>query len=507
MRILTSSQVRQWDDYTIQHEPIASVDLMERAASACRDWIIRYFPAAQRFVFFCGKGNNGGDGLALARMLIRQGLELSVNILEFGHKGTDDFQANLARLHEIPHAPRFISSEDTIPLLKPGEIVIDALLGSGLNRPVDGLTAAIVRHINESGNEVIAIDIPSGLSADTSSVGHTAIHANHTLGFQCYKPAFIMPENQGLLGNVSILDIGLHPGFQLSDSYNWVDDAYVRRIYRKRPEFAHKGNFGHALLCAGSYGKMGAAVLAAKACLRSGSGLVTVHAPACGYQILQASIPEVMMLADADEKYISVVPPQPDKYQVIGIGPGIGTEPVTAAFLKNTVENSAAPLVLDADALNLLAKDPGLLPGLKNRAVLTPHPKEFERLFGKTANDFARIELLRAKAIEYQLFILLKGRFSCVATPEGSLYVNSSGNPGMATGGSGDVLTGIITSLAGQGYSLQDAVLLGCYLHGIAGDLAAAALSQEAMIAGDLIEFLPQAFKILFYDTEESMEY
>src|SRR6478736_4423428 len=302
MRILTSSQVRQWDQFTIEQEPILSINLMERAASACLNWILQHYPSQKAFVVFCGKGNNGGDGLAIARMLSRQGVEVAVYILEFGHLGTDDFQVNLARLHELPLSPRFISSEELIPEINKDVVVIDALLGSGLNRPVEGLTATLVRHLNNSGNDIISIDIPSGLSADESSAGNIVIKAKHTLAFQCLKPAFLVPENQPSTGEVHILDIGLHPGFQTdNNSFIWVDEILVRSIYKPRSPFSHIGNFGHALLSAGSYGKVGAAILSAKACLRSGVGLLTVYIPQCGYTIIQSEVYEAMAIADTNE--------------------------------------------------------------------------------------------------------------------------------------------------------------------------------------------------------------
>ena len=507
MRILTSSQVREWDQFTIDHEPILSIDLMERAARTCTDWILQHYPSQKTFVVFCGKGNNGGDGLAIARMLTGHGIEVSVYILEFGHLGTVDFQSNLARLHELPLSPRFISSEELIPEIPNDPVVIDALLGTGLNRRVEGLTESVVHRINSSENEVISIDIPSGLSADKSSAGNTVIRATHTLAFQCLKPAFMVAENQQHTGEVHILDIGLHPQFEpAGDPYLLVNEALVRSIFKPRPSFSHKGTFGHALLCVGSYGKMGAGILAAKACLRAGVGLLSVHIPNCGYTIIQSAVPEAMAIADLNDHHLATAPPV-DRYQAIGIGPGIDTDDDTKKMLQSIMSNTQPPVILDADALNILSKDRSLLKLIEGKSILTPHPKEFERLFGESTDDFSRLELLKAKAIEYNAIILLKGRYSCVASPEGKLYFNSSGNPGMATGGSGDVLTGMLTAFVAQGYQHLEATLLAMYLHGIAGDLAANKYSQEAMIAGDIIESIPEAFKALFYEIESAEEY
>ncbi|HSB93809.1 MAG TPA: NAD(P)H-hydrate dehydratase, partial [Flavitalea sp.] len=303
-------------------------------------------------------------------------------------------------------------------------------------------------------------------------------------------------------GEVHILDIGLSSEFEpTGDHYQFVDEALVRTLYKPRKAFAHKGNFGHALLCVGSYGKIGAGVLAAKSCLRSGVGLLSVHIPQCGYTVIQSAVPEAMAIADLNDHHLSTAPSL-DKYQAIGIGPGIDTHENTAKILQTILPGTDAPVVLDADALNIISKEISLLKSVQGKSILTPHPREFERLFGESPDDFGRMELLKQKAVEHQAIILLKGRYSCVAGPDGKLYFNSSGNPGMATGGAGDVLTGMITAFVAQGYPLLDATLIGMYLHGTAGDIAANKYSQEAMIAGDIIESIPQAFRELFYADE-----
>ena len=495
MQILTSDQIRAWDEFTIQHEPIASVDLMERAAATCYKWIQHHFEG-KKFSIFCAKGNNGGDGLAIARMLSANH-SVTVYILEFGHLGTGDFQVNLARLHQTQTAIKFIPTEENIPTIPSEDIIIDALFGSGLNRPIDGLTALLVKMINSSPNEIISIDIPSGLSADNSSKENVAIQATHTLSFQCYKPAFLMAENELYIGQLHILDIGLHKNYpDVIDSPNiFIDALIARRVLKARGLFAHKGNFGHALLIAGSYGKIGAAVLAAKACLRSGIGLLTVHAPGCGNYILQTAVPESMVDTDAHEKMNTIVTTPLNKYDCIGLGPGMGTSYDTASLVQNIVSTFKKPLVLDADALNILSAHTELLGRLPALSILTPHPKEFERLFGKCENDFERVNRAKQKAKEHNLVIVLKGHHSFIATPREKCYFNSTGNAGMATGGTGDVLTGIITALLGQQYSPGDAAVLGVYLHGLAGDFAADQLSQHSLIATDIIDNLSHAFK------------
>lgn len=498
MKILSAEQVRQWDEYTIQHEPIASIDLMERAAVKCADWLELNKYYGESFSIFCGKGNNGGDGLAIARLLAEKKYPVTVYILEFGHKGTNDFQINLARLHQHPEVDiRFIQTEENFHALRKGGIVIDALFGSGLNRGIDGVTAALIDHINSSGCEIIAIDMPSGLFVDHSSAGNIIIKATHTLSFQCYKPALLVAENTDYTGEVHILDIGLHMDFYSSvhSPYELTDDAIIHSIYKLRKSFAHKGNFGHSLLLAGSYGKTGAAVLAARACLRSGTGLLSCHIPKCGYEILQATVPEAMVITDFNPSFITKVENDITKYDAVGIGPGIGTASETKMMLREILDTCRAPLVLDADALNIMASQKDLLKKVPRGSVLTPHPKEFERLFGEKASDFDRIQLAMEKAKELDVVIILKGHHTLITTPDGRGFFNSTGNVGMATAGSGDVLTGILTGLLAQGYSSVEASILGVYLHGLAGDLAAKDFSQEAMIAGDIVNKTGDAFR------------
>ncbi len=497
MKLFSAEEIRLWDQYTIQHEPVSSIDLMERAAHQCVEWLERNYYTDNPFHIFCGKGNNGGDGLAIARLLSDRKVDVTVHILEFGHKGTDDFQANLARLHQYPDVIiRFIQTEENFPELNANDRIIDALLGSGLNRGLEGVTAKLVSHINESGCHVISIDVPSGLFTDRSSRNQVIIKAAHTLSFQNYKLSFLMAENSKYIGEVHILNIGLHPEFTqtLFTKYELTDDSMIRAIYNPRNRFSHKGNFGHSLIIAGSYGKIGAAILSGRACLRSGAGLLTVHIPKCGYDIMQTAIPEAMVMTDFNSSFITKIEDDLAKYKAIGIGPGIGTASETKIMLRQVFENFEWPVVLDADALNIIASQKDLFPLIPAGSVLTPHPREFERLFGETANDFDRVELALKNATELNCVILLKGHHSLIATPGGKAFFNDTGNAGMATAGSGDVLTGIITGLLAQDYSPVDAAIFGAYLHGLAGDMAAAKLSKEAMIAGDIADHLPDAF-------------
>lgn len=500
MKILSAEEIKQWDQYTIAHEPVASIDLMERAAAECVKWLEENNYTSNHFNIFCGKGNNGGDGLAIARMLAGKDCNVVVSILEFGHKGTEDFQQNLSRLHQLPQVEiRFIQIEENFYPLNKDDIVIDALFGSGLNRGLEGVTAKLVEHINDSGCEVIAIDIPSGLFVDRSSKGNTIINATHTLSFQVFKPAFLIAENGDLVGEVHILDIGLHPDFyeSVKPKYELTDKNIIHSIYRPRKNFAHKGNFGHALMVAGSYGKIGAAVLSAKACLRSGVGLLTCHIPKCGYDVLQSSVTEAMVMTDFNSSFLTKTEDDLSRYDAIGIGPGIGTASETKMLLREIFDAYRHPIILDADALNILASQKDLMKLIPPGSILTPHPKEFERLFGATANDFDKKELTLQKAKELNVIIVLKGHHTLIATPDGKAFFNSTGNAGMATGGSGDVLTGILTGLLAQGYSSIETAILGVYLHGLAGDFAAEKLSMEAMVAGDIIESLGEAFTLI----------
>ena len=496
MQIFSAEQIRLWDKFTIDHEPVSSVDLMERAAHTCLDWLDKHQYLDNSFSVFCGKGNNGGDGLALARLLSEKKCPVIVYILEFGHKGTEDFQFNLARLHKTNVEIRFIQTEKNFRDVPENDIIIDALFGCGLNRPLEGVTARLIDLLNASGNEIISIDIPSGLYIDKSSKGNPIIKAAHTLSFQCYKLAFMVAENEAYTGEIHVLDIGLHPDYlsQVNQELGISDMDLIRAIYKPRNKFAHKGNFGHALLVAGSFGKMGAALLAAKACLRSGSGLLTCHIPRCGYEIMQTAIPEAMVSADEDENINTTIKEDLSKYTTIGLGPGLGTDEKTKNLLKSIFSSFKSPLVLDADALNILSAHKELLSLLPPYSILTPHPKEFDRLFGEAKNDFERLRTAVEKSAKNKWIIVLKGHYTFIALPHGQNYFNSTGNAGMAKGGSGDVLTGIITGILAQKYSPAEAAILSVFLQGLAGDFASAIFSEQSALPSDLIDCLGKAF-------------
>ncbi len=501
LKILPVEKIREADAYTIANEPISSLDLMERAASACFRWIEKMADTDRQFKIVCGTGNNGGDGLVLARLLHGRGFRVELFIVRFSKEATPDFEANFNRLADMPGLiiSEVYEQEPDIDLCE-DDIVIDALLGSGLSRPLSGLIARVVEQINRSNALVIAIDMPSGLYIDLPVDPQSPIvRADYTLSFQLPKTAFLIPENETFIGKWILLDIGLHEDF--------IDDVVCEKmlierqdcisLHRKRSKFAHKGNFGHALLIAGQTGSFGAAILASKACLRSGVGLLTTHVPGDGFLIMQSTVPEAMVSIDPEDNCFSTLP-KLDAYNAIGVGPGIGMASETQGALKFLIQQSSSPLVLDADALNILAENKTWMAFLPPGSILTPHPKEFERLTSKTENHYDRLELLRVFAIRFKLNVILKGAYSALATPEGNLYFNPTGNPGMATGGSGDVLTGIILGLLSSGYPARDACIIGMWVHGKAGDIAARRLGYEALLAGDIVDNLGKAFKKLY---------
>ncbi len=499
LKILPVEKIREADAYTIANEPISSIELMERAATACFRWISKKVTKDRRVRVICGMGNNGGDGLAIARMLCNDGYETDVQVIRHTENPSADFVTNLKLLGDLPGLViTDVFETDPEIDLDEDDIVVDAILGSGLNKPVSGLIARVIEQINKSNALIVAIDIPSGLFADTPAdhKKQVIISADYTLTFQLPKLAFLMAENESYTGSWKVLDIGLHQDYlEICESSNLlVEKADCRSLYRPRSVFSHKGSYGHALLIAGSTGKMGAAVLSAKACLRAGAGLLTTHIPGDGFLIMQTSVHEAMVSIDPDDTCFSTLPVL-DTYNAIGIGPGIGQNSGTQAALKLLIQGATVPLVLDADALNILSENKTWISFLPPGSILTPHPKEFERLAGATANQFDRLELLRIFAERYKVYVVLKGAFTAIACPDGNIYFNPTGNPGMATGGSGDVLTGIILGLLTSGYPARDACILGTWLHGKAGDLTAKKMSQEAMLPGDMIENLGKAFK------------
>lgn len=497
MKIFTASQIRACDAYTIHASSISSLELMERASTRCVEWILNNVPKDSVFIVLCGTGNNGGDGLAVTRMLHRMGYGAKAFLLKFNETLSEDCNHNLHRLEKM--------GEDLVSVLEPGSfiadlpehiIIIDAILGTGLNRAPDEWVQEFISHINDLPNRKIAIDIPSGMPADNIPANEKSIlKVEDTLSFQFYKRSFLHPETGRLAGNIHILDIGLHATFIASthSNYNAIEESTIKALYHSRDPFSNKGTFGDALIIGGSYGMIGAMVLASKAAVRAGAGKVRVFIPECGYNILQSTVPEVMCTTKG-EKQVSNMSGW-ESAKAIGIGPGLGTQDYTAKAFADFIDACKQPVVIDADALNILAKQPELLHKLPPHSILTPHPKEFERLFGKSVDSMLQLEHARTQAMKYNIYIVLKGHYTTVITPEGESWYNMTGNAGMASGGSGDVLTGIITGLLAQGYDSYAASIIGVYLHGLAGDFAAEKQSQEAMMASDIIENMGKAYK------------
>lgn len=500
MKILSDAQTREADAFTIERRKLAPGELMERAATAFTNWFVSKYSAEKIVAVFCGPGNNGGDGLAIARWLHHMSYAVQVFLPQTDSVFSSDFNLNLERLPpEIP-VTKF-TSVTGLPSFFPGNAtVIDALFGSGLNRPLSGVYAETVAFLNNSDAEIIAVDIPSGLYSDAATPPEAPIiKATHTISFELPKLVFMLPEASQFIGNWHNVPIGLSPEFIEAETvrHYFTTASDIQKMFRPRSKFSHKGTFGHALLMAGSYGKMGAATLSVNACLRSGAGLVSTAIPEVGYTIMQLAAPEAMAIPDKNPHYLTTFPLETEKYAAIGIGPGIGQEAETNKLVGRLLEETKTPLILDADVLNILGSDKQLLQKLPPETILTPHLKEFERLTKPAQNDFHRLELLQEFCERYRCYVVLKGAHSCIGTPSGNLHFNPTGNAGMATGGSGDVLTGILTALRAQGYSALETCLLGVYIHGRAGDLAKQKSGETALIAGDIISNLGEAFREL----------
>ncbi|MBE9467428.1 MAG: NAD(P)H-hydrate dehydratase [Bacteroidetes bacterium] len=499
MKIFKTQFIKLIDKYTIENETISSINLMERAATKVADWLINKYSVEKEFFVFVGPGNNGGDALVVARLLAVNNYKINVFIVKITEKFSDDFNINFKRLKELSEQNNqlvinTLTQESQLPVINSSNVVVDGIFGSGLSRPLENLPAIVVNYINKAEAEVVAIDIPSGLfGEDNSQNNEKIINADFTLTFQFPKLSFLFPENDRYVGEWHVLDIRLDKNFINKSETDYFYFLKNELKLKTRKKFAHKGNFGHALLIAGSYEKTGAAVLASRACLRSGVGRLTVHVPESAYEIMQTAVPEAMLNIDETEtNYCNNE--ELHKFNAIGIGPGIGKKKSMKMALKNLIENSEVPIIFDADAINILGENKEWLKNIPANSIFTPHPKEFERLVGKSSNNFERNKMQVDFAKKYNAYIVLKGANTAIACPDGKTYFNSSGNPGMATAGSGDVLTGIILSLLAQAYSSKDAALIGVFIHGLAGDIAAGEMSQEALIASDIIYCLGKAF-------------
>ena len=500
MKIFTSAQIHELDKYTIEHEPISSLNLMERAAKALTRAIEEEWTNRTPVVVFAGPGNNGGDALAVARLLAEDGYQVQVFLFNVHNKLSVDCLANKKRLIEAKRVKQF--TEITVnfdpPQLEAGTLVVDGLFGSGLNKPLAGGFAAMVKYINQSAAKVVSIDIPSGLMTEDNSYNIHAniIKADLTLTLQQKKLSMMMADNQQYLGKLKVLDIRLSQEYiQKTDSRcRILEESDIRQLMRPRDDFAHKGSMGNALIIAGSYGMCGASVLATKACLRSGVGKVTTHTPKRNYEIMQISVPEAVLQMDTEETIFSE-PVDTENFHAMGIGPGLGTNEGTAIALIAQLRRATCPIVVDADAINILASHRVWMQQLPKDIILTPHPKELDRLVGNASSNCSERLFKASEMAEHlQAYIILKGHYSALCYPDGKIEFCSTGNSGMATAGSGDVLTGIITALLARGYKQADACRIGMHLHGLAGDLAAKELGKESLIASDIIQYLPKAF-------------
>lgn len=498
MKIINTQGIRQIDNATCEVQQISSIDLVERAANAVACEIISRFLPTQRIVVIAGPGNNGADALAVARMLIEQGYR-RVEIFLFNVTGKLSHDCNeeskqLLAMDDVDFTE--ITREFNPPYLGNNDVVVDGMFGSGLNTPLQGGFVAVARYVNESGAFVISIDIPSGLFCEWNARQNLrdVVHADLTLAFQLPRLSFFFAENHDILGEWKLLDIDLDPAKikETPTSFYVIDSRNISPLLNKRLPFTGKRDYGSALIFAGSTGMMGAAVMAARACMKSGTGLATVHSAHGGIQIVQTAVPEVMFEPDRNEHFISDMKIH-HNHQAVAVGPGIGTQEPTINALEKLLQNCPAPLLLDADALNCIALRPSLLSLLPPKTIITPHIGEFDRLFGEHKSSEDRLKTAMEMSRRYNIIIVLKGHYTAVVRPTGRVYFNTTGNPGMATAGAGDVLAGIITAFIAQGYLPEYAATVGVYVHGTAGDMAAEKLGEFGMTASDIADHAGRA--------------
>lgn len=498
MKILTPDQVYQADKFTIKKQEINADELMERAAVGLFNWLHHRLEGAPVMIrLFCGIGNNGGDGIALARHLLDHGYHIEVYVVNYSEKRSPEFLKNLERLKDRKIWPEFMDENSELPPISDKDIVVDAIFGIGLNRPPAPWVGELIRHINASGAFTLAVDVPSGMFADKRSEEGMIINANYALAIQSPKIGFFLPDMGKYVESWDVIEIGLDLGFiaDLETTYEYVQLQDIRPWHKARKRFSHKGTYGHSLVIGGSKGKIGAIRLTAEACLKAGSGMVTAMVPQCGYIPLQSSLPEVMVLTDKEEEKLSKIETElePD---AVGIGPGMGTSDATISAMGKFLDRYKGPLVVDADGLNILAKEPAYLEKLPPGSILTPHPKELERLIGAWKDDCQKLEMAKAFSKTHKCVLVLKGSYT-ITIYDDKGFVNSTGNPGMATAGSGDVLTGMITALLAQGYSPERAAVMGVYLHGLSADLKVSDTGFEALVASDVIRGLGAAYLYL----------
>ena len=502
--VVTVEQMRRAEAHTMRTEPIASVDLMERAGARCASWISIAAKAGTcrpgsggGYLVLAGPGNNGGDGLVIARHLHASGFKVHVLLPPLGDRTSPERDLQLKRAREAGVV--VVTLEDgELPEMGPADVIIDALYGIGLRGPLEGWITSLITSINAIGVQVVAVDIPSGLQADGPSDG-PCLRATWTLTFEWAKTALVVPEHADAVGELVVLSVGIRPdpGLEKFGTLQLMDGSDLRALLHPRPSAGHKGTFGHAVLVAGSAGKLGAALLATRACARSGVGTVTVHLPGVGPALLHATIPEAMCSSDGCSTHVTQVP-KDLVGSAWGVGPGLGSHADTALMLKRLIQDPPAPLVLDADALNILAANPTWSAFLPAGTILTPHPKELDRILGSTSIDTNdRWTKARELAVRIGCVVVVKGATTAICTPAGHVLLQRWNNSGLAKGGSGDALTGLITGLRAQGYESVASACLGVYLHGTAAHAVAQQRGYDGMLISDVIEALPEAWKLV----------
>ena len=502
MKIYTALEMKELEAYAMEHEPIQSIDLMERAAKAIFDEIVQIKNTSSPVKVFAGSHNNGGDALAVSRLLSQADYNVEVFLFNPYGQLTPECETNKNRLVQSCPDVIFheISRKFDLPNLTDKDLVIDGLFGIGIKDPLSGSFALLVKFINNSPATVVSIDIPSGLMCEDNTLAFSSqiIKADYTLSIQGVKPAFLMADCQPYIGKCKILDIGMEyeQAPEFDSHYTLDNEEEMCKLLKPRDPFGNKGTFGHGLLISGSYGMAGASIISAKAAMKSGLGKLTIHTPYANNTILQASVPEAIIHHDND-KFFFTDAERTENFKALAIGPGIGTKQETATAFIEQVTHTACPIVIDADGLNILAAHKGWLQQISKDTILTPHPVEFERLFGTSMNCFDMLNLAREEASHLQVYIVLKGHYTAICCPGGHVFFNTTGNSGLATAGTGDALTGILLSLLAQGYTPEEACRLGCYLHGLAGDLSAQELTEEGMTVMDLIKQIPYAIKQL----------
>ena len=503
MKILSPSQIHQADSATLQKQKINSIQLMERASQTIFEWLAHWLQDSKSTIhIFCGVGNNGGDGLVVGRLLVEKGYQVMIYVVDYSDKHSGDFTENLVRFEKLNQRKiQFIKSTESFPEIMSEDLIIDAIFGIGLNRSPQGWIKKLIQYLNHSAAYKIAIDIPSGLFANCALTDADAVFkANHTLTFHTSKLAFYLPDTAKYVGAFDILDIGLDTEYleNAEPLASIISSVAIQKIYIPREKFGYKNTYGHALIVGGSYGKIGSVVLSAKAAFRIGAGLVTAFVPKYGLDVLQTSIPETMTLTDIEDNYITeiLVDFQPS---AIGIGMGMGKKQASVDALKTFFCTNKAPLVIDADALNIISENRDLLQYISNNAILTPHVGELKRLVGDWKDDYEKLEKVKKFSTDHQVIVVIKGAYTMIVENQ-RIFINTTGNPGMGTAGSGDALTGVITGLLSQGYNKLSAAIFGVYMHGKAGDIAAAKMGQEAIMAGDIIENISSAYMELIKD-------